>query len=468
MEFEGPENSRDQKLIVELYEKELGSGTVPFFDVSEFESIVAYYQGMGKLKKAIKAGQIGLEQHPFSLDLMLSNAQLLVSAGEQNKAFELLEKAEGLYPNDPDLIFVFGSIHLQSNNKAKAREYFKSLESITDEPDETFFNIGFAYQINNCPDEAIEYYKRSLEENPEHEDALDELLYNLEVNERLREEFPYFEKFVEENPYLGSAWFNLGLVFKRIGQPLKARQAFEYAYHLDEDNTEALFQLGEVLMNLGQHEKALKCFKRVLESEEGDYDSYLNIGHCFLQLFKFNKAIDAYKKAHVMDQGQGDPWFFIGKIMEAQEKWLEAAHFFRKGSQAESDKDHYWSHLAAAEHKLGNFNAAQDAYEQALILNPESPANYQNFGEFYLDQGLYKEATEVLKKGSWEFPEDPTLQYELVVAQYNAGEAKEALLNLQNALALNFDEHKILFRFFPDLEENKALSEIIKKYKEKG
>ena len=73
MYFEEPENSKDQKLIVDTYEKELGSGSIPFFDVTEFESIISYYQGLGKLKKAIKAGQTGLDQHPFSLDLMLSN-----------------------------------------------------------------------------------------------------------------------------------------------------------------------------------------------------------------------------------------------------------------------------------------------------------------------------------------------------------------------------------------------------------
>ena len=52
--------------------------------------------------------------------------------------------------------------------------------------------------------------------------------------------------------------------------------------------------------------------------------------------------------------------------------------------------------------------------------------SYINFAGFYSEQGLFKEAAEILKKGTWELPEDAGIYYELVVAQLKAGEPKKA------------------------------------------
>jgi len=221
-------------------------------------------------------------------------------------------------------------------------------------------------------------------------------------------------------------------------------------------------------MGIGNYENALSCFLKVLKIEKGDYELYLNLGHCKLQLMDFNNAVIYYKKAMEFDQMQGDPWFFTGKIMEAQEKWLEAAHFFRKATQIETEKDHFWGHLAGAEHKLGNINAAQESYEQALLLNPDVPENYLNFAEFYSDQGFFKEASDILQKGTWELPEEAVIYYELVAAQLKSGDPKDALLNLESALALNYEEHKVLLKHFPDLKENNVLYGIIQNYKTKS
>ena len=102
--FEEPENLREQQENVKKYEDMLQSGSIHFMDVNVFESVVNYYQGTGKIKKAIKACTIALDQHPYSLDLFLTLAQLFNSSGETKKAFETLEQAENYFPNDYDLL----------------------------------------------------------------------------------------------------------------------------------------------------------------------------------------------------------------------------------------------------------------------------------------------------------------------------------------------------------------------------
>ena len=49
------------------------------------------------------------------------------------------------------------------------------------------------------------------------------------------------------------------------------------------------------------------------------------------------------------------------------------------------------------------------------------------------------------------------LLYRMVVYQITAGHYKEAFAFLENALILDFDNHEVLFEFFPKLETQKAL-----------
>ena len=61
--------------------------------------------------------------------------------------------------------------------------------------------------------------------------------------------------------------------------------------------------------------------------------------------------------------------------------------------------------------------------------------------------------------------EDSDLLYRMVVYQITAGRYKEAFTYLENALILDFENHEVLFEFFPKLETQKALFKIIDQYR---
>ena len=61
--------------------------------------------------------------------------------------------------------------------------------------------------------------------------------------------------------------------------------------------------------------------------------------------------------------------------------------------------------------------------------------------------------------------EDSNLLYRITAYLIAAGKYKEAFNYLENALILNFDNHTVLFEFFPKLETQKALFRIIDQFR---
>ena len=67
-----------------------------FFDLDAYEQVAEHYLDRGDFEKAIKACDMGLENYPYALELMLSKAQLLANRTQFEPALDLLEKA-GLF-----------------------------------------------------------------------------------------------------------------------------------------------------------------------------------------------------------------------------------------------------------------------------------------------------------------------------------------------------------------------------------
>ena len=81
------------------------------------------------------------------------------------------------------------------------------------------------------------------------------------------------------------------------------------------------------------------------------------------------------------------------------------------------------------------------------------------------DQGDFISANDVVQKGIEELPEEADLYYRSAVYLIHAGQYKEALINLEVGLTLDFEAHIQLFEFFPELEKQKALYKIIQQYR---
>ena len=106
-----------------------------------------------------------------------------------------------------------------------------------------------------------------------------------------------------------------------------------------------------------------------------------------------------------------------------------------------------------------------DAYEEASLLDPYSNRVWLDWSYIYFERGETEEAIRIVKSGIESLPEESELYYRLTAYLIESGLYQEAFDHLENALVLNFENHKTLFEFFPKLETQKALFKIIDQFR---
>ncbi|MEO0902499.1 MAG: hypothetical protein AAFY00_10935, partial [Bacteroidota bacterium] len=79
---------------ISKFESMLKTDDVYFFDAEDFEDIIHYYLNNGKIALGKKAIQIGLEQHPNSLELKLLRVEVLVFEDKFEAAEHILDELQ--------------------------------------------------------------------------------------------------------------------------------------------------------------------------------------------------------------------------------------------------------------------------------------------------------------------------------------------------------------------------------------
>ncbi len=84
----------------------------------------------------------------------------------------------------------------------------------------------------------------------------------------------------------------------------------------------------------------------------------------------------------------------------------------------------------------GDFTAAENAYSQAIKLDPKFGPAYANLADLYRGQGLEAQASKILNKGIGELPENGTLHHALGLMQIRNQQLESALSSLKKAATL--------------------------------
>lgn len=153
----------------------------------------------GKYNKVITLGQKALENSPRDLFTLRTISQAYLELGTFDKAYEFLQKAHSVYPEDSKLKIDFGDYYYKINDYKTAQRYY--LEADSKYPAynaELYNNIAHTYFATEDYDQSIEYLNKAI---------------NLHTSD------PYF-------------YFHLGLCYLFKGALLQAKSNFLEAIEL--------------------------------------------------------------------------------------------------------------------------------------------------------------------------------------------------------------------------------------------
>lgn len=156
--------------------------------------------------------------------------------------------------------------------------------------------MGIISYISKDYDTSIKYFKKALDIKPEEPDVY----YNLgnvfkDIGE-LEEAINCYLKAIELNPEFIDAYNNLGVVLKNKGDYENSIKMFKKAIDLKPDYAGAIYNLGSVIYLKGQLDDAINIYKQVLKINPEFYEAYYSLGVAYFERGQKDSALSFFKR----------------------------------------------------------------------------------------------------------------------------------------------------------------------------
>jgi len=337
--------------------------------IAEDRKSAINYVGLGKLalikgnkaeaeKQFKEALDYSKEKDPYVL-AMLAEAyvdQEKATDADLNKAVAYLEKAAGRDDKSPMIQIMLGDAYLKLKNGGKAMTAYDR-----------------AIQLD--PKNALAYVKRGE-------------LYTSSRNYNEAEEA--FKKEIAIDPNYAIAYHDLGELYYFAGQYDKALSTFQKYVDLAEPTPESRAKYASFLFLTKNYDKALQEVQQVLKSDPNNTVMNRLKAYSYLELKQPEKALQAiedYMKKVDSSKLIADDYEYYGRILNANEKYKEAADNLQKAIEINPDNMELYQELATAYAKQGKYEKAVEVYEKKRENAEPSNADFFYMGNNYMMAG---------------------------------------------------------------------------------
>ncbi|WP_299017794.1 tetratricopeptide repeat protein [uncultured Polaribacter sp.] len=447
------------------FESMLKTNSIYFFDLVEFEEIIIHYLDVGKVSLAKKALQLGLEQHPASVDLKLLQVELYLIDNEVEKASKLLKRIAVISPNNDEVYIQKATI---ASKKGMHKEAIIALEkalTLTNDPFDIWSLLGMEHLYLDNFKSARTYFIKCLEEDLEDYAALYNIVYCFDMDEKHEESIDYLNSYVDKNPYCEVAWHQLGRQFFILKNYKEALIAFDYAVLVDESFIGGYLEKAKTLEELGNYKEAIDNYLITLELDDATAYAYVRIGQCYEKLLKLDTAISYYKKAVHEDPLLDKAWILLTNCYYIQENYAKAAHYLAKAIEIDGDNELYWRRYAEINIKLNFCEEAIVGYRNCLQLGDISLEIYVSLADVLSFLGEFKEALRCIVNANKLYKNIAELEYRLAGLYYVMNKEGFAKTHLINGLNIDFEYYTVLNQLFPSIASYQPFQKLIADYK---
>ena len=137
-----------------------------------------------------------------------------------------------------------------------------------------------------------------------------------------------YQNSIEQNPASPVAYFNLGLVYKKLGRKESAAKAFEKTLELEPSNLDARISLGNVYNLMERWEEAIGQLNIVIHRRQNDAEAHGNLGWAYynfhsgppfklLVIANLRKAVELFESQGQMEAAEATR----GVLNEAEQKF---------------------------------------------------------------------------------------------------------------------------------------------------
>ena len=460
------DDSVEEVAILRRYENMRRHNRSEYFEEDEFELIIDYYMQNENEEEALQAVNLGCRLYPFSPEIKLKHAQILLQQGNTEPALQLLQMVESSALSNPELFFLKGIAATQTGDMESALYYFEKCEHISYGEDRVLYwmNIAAGLIGMEAYAQALPFIEKALLEASDDLELINDAAFCYERLGMLKKSIELYECYVKQDPYNAGAWYNLGTVYARQHEYAQAAQAFQFSITLDEKNTSAYYNLATTFTQQEKYEEAIETYNQFLQLEnikedEAPWAAYIAIGECYNCLNRYNEALIPLLKAVELNPNLAETYFSLSIAFFNTKRYEEALEYIRQAVLINNKVAAYWSMMGRVLMELDRSEIALNVLEHAVILDAKEIDAWLGIADIVSEIHAEK-AINILTAAYRDNAEEPIISYRLAVFHFIAEHDMAWREWLERAWELNKD---MIEHFFVDCAAALELPELKEK-----
>ena len=250
------------------------------------------------------------------------------------------------------------------------------------------FQKAVELQQNGALNEAEQIYRQILETAPNNADVLNMLGLVAQTRGIHGEAVNYFYKAIENAPQHWPIFFNLAVSLGALGKFLEATEAYQKVLALKPDCKEALFGLGNLYWAQNNIDAAKEQFSAALELDSTYIEAATNLA----------EVSDDTNSLEKLAAGNPQALYYLGRRAFIAADYVKAVEYLQQADSLAED-DEIKSMLGESLVALGQTEAAQKTFYQALNINPHNVTTLMNLADMEADSHNFGEAEKFYKRG---------------------------------------------------------------------
>ncbi len=447
------------------FESMLKTNDVYFFDAVEFETIIEHYLSIAKHSLAKKAVQLGLEQHPSSIQLKLMKVEILVFEDQLQEANKMLKSIEAVEPHNDEVFIQKALILSKKKQHVEAISILKQSLQYIDDPADIWSMMGMEYLYLDDFENARLNFAKCIDVDYEDYSSLYNIVYCFDMQENHEDAIKFLNSYVDKNPYCEIAWHQLGKQYSELGMYKEALTSFDYSVLIDESFIGGYLEKAKALEELNQYEEAVKNYLITLELDDPTAFAYKRIGECYEKLDNVHTAIHFYKKAVHEDPLLDKGWMLLTNACYKENDFQKALYYIKKAIEIDEGNAFYWRRCGDINLKLNFYEEAVKAFYTCIELGDQEIEIYTALADILLFLGEFNDALKIVIKAKKIYREFAEIEYRLCGLFMILDKEEYSLTHLKNALAIDYEYHSIIKELYPTVFDNKRIQGILSSYK---
>jgi tetratricopeptide (TPR) repeat protein len=222
---------------------------------------------------------------------------------------------------------------------------------------------------------------------------------------------------------------------KGKGDYAQALEAFSMAITLKGNNARYFFARGNTYRATGDHKRAIFDFSSAIRLDSGTAIYYSNRGQCYRKVGKPVVALGDFEAALALEPGNGTFFFHRGMALYDAGRYEDAIKDFTTAIKDHKQTYRAYYNRGNCYRRLQRMDESITDLSKAIDLEPRNPSGHNNLGLSFFEGKNYDAAIKCFSDAVQIDPDNPTFYNNRGLALYHRGDMKEAIGDLNEAIA---------------------------------